>query len=181
MSQDRPFKCIMNGCNMSFNSREALQRHVNKHLDPTVASGSPLSSSTGQRHTHTKIAGKGIQVKKVSCFRMCPGTCPILCYHVPLTYSGCVPFCSISCPIEVSCFIPGRVPFCSIMSHWHILFCPVLSQDTSHFVIYHPRVSYLHFCFLWIQIIHVHLSSKFTWCCFVFTHNSLDAVFHSCW
>lgn len=57
-TKDRPFKCIMNGCNMSFNSREALQRHVNRHLEPTVASGSTLSTSPGQRHTHTKTAGK---------------------------------------------------------------------------------------------------------------------------
>lgn len=33
-TKERPFKCIMNGCNLSFQSTDALQRHLERHLDP---------------------------------------------------------------------------------------------------------------------------------------------------
>ena len=45
-AQDRPFKCIMNGCNMSFNTREALQRHVYRHLEPNVATSPSAAGSS---------------------------------------------------------------------------------------------------------------------------------------
>lgn len=47
--KERPHKCFMNGCNMSFHSVEALQRHLQKHLEPTLpkspkcAKASPVS------------------------------------------------------------------------------------------------------------------------------------------
>jgi hypothetical protein len=61
-TKDRPFKCIMNGCIMSFNTREALQRHVNRHLEPSVppaASSSSSPTSLHPRQNSTKTARGG--------------------------------------------------------------------------------------------------------------------------
>ena len=40
-TKDRPHKCLMNGCNMSFNTPDALQRHMLRHFDPSPATKSP--------------------------------------------------------------------------------------------------------------------------------------------
>jgi zinc finger protein AEBP2 len=62
-TKDRPFKCIMNGCIMSFNSREALQRHVNRHLEPSITASSSPASNSPQKQNRPKNGrgGKTLQ------------------------------------------------------------------------------------------------------------------------
>lgn len=55
--QERPNKCLMNGCNMSFNSVDALQKHMLRHFEhspPTATSCSPpkkhFKVSPGKSH-----------------------------------------------------------------------------------------------------------------------------------
>ena len=43
-TKERPHKCIMNGCNMSFQTVDALQRHLQRHFQMEASSGgSPKS------------------------------------------------------------------------------------------------------------------------------------------
>ena len=45
--QERPYKCLMNGCNMSFNTPEGLQRHILRHFD-TPTNGPKQSPKVGR-------------------------------------------------------------------------------------------------------------------------------------
>ena len=47
ISQERPYKCLMNGCHMSFNTPEGLQRHIQRHFD-TPTNGRKQSPKVGR-------------------------------------------------------------------------------------------------------------------------------------
>ena len=46
-TKERPHKCFMNGCNLSFASVEALQRHLQRHLEPLSPPPEPKSVRPG--------------------------------------------------------------------------------------------------------------------------------------
>lgn len=43
-TQERPNKCLMNGCNMSFNSVDALQKHMLRHFEHSPNLSPPKKS-----------------------------------------------------------------------------------------------------------------------------------------
>ncbi len=46
-TKERPHRCFMNGCNLSFASVEALQRHLQRHLEPLSPPPVPKSVRLG--------------------------------------------------------------------------------------------------------------------------------------
>ena len=68
----------MNGCNMSFNTRDALQRHVERHLEPGLPP-SATSSASSSPSSQSKMAGKGAKGK---VFIHCT------CMYMYIPYSG---------------------------------------------------------------------------------------------
>ncbi len=47
--KERPHKCFMNGCNVSFHSVDALHRHLHRHLEPTTPKPTKGSPSPKQK------------------------------------------------------------------------------------------------------------------------------------
>ena len=57
--QERPYKCLMNGCHMSFNTPEGLQRHIQRHFD-TPTNGPKQSPKVGRPYQSTGKASPSL-------------------------------------------------------------------------------------------------------------------------